>query len=218
LHTIGVADVWALTLAGSAAGVTTVANSLRRGRLDALGVLVVVELALSVALAVGTHNPRLVLARTSLYLAAGGVFVLASCFARRPATYASSKPMATKGDPELTQAYTAAWDNSTEMRRIHTQLTAGIGIAFLIYAGIRLMIIFAASSVSQAVWAQEVPGVLLIVFCVVLIRRRVPALTRIVLAEKARLAAAHSPGGRALGQDSSAALPPDGPAVSPIQR
>jgi hypothetical protein len=216
--TLGVAGVWALTIAGSAAGLTTLGNSVRRRRLDALGALVVTELALSVALAAATHNPRLILARASLYLAAGGVFALATCLAGRPATYAASKPMATKGDPELTRAYAAAWDNSAEMRRIHTQLTAAIGTAVLIYAALRLVIIFEASSVSQAVWAAELPAIVLIVFCVVVIRLRVPALTRIVLAEKARFAAASAPGGRGLGKDSPVTCPPNGPAVSPTPR
>ena len=75
------------------------------------------------------------------------------------------------------------------MRRIHIQLTAGIGIGVLVYAALRLVVIYTASSVAQAVWTQEIPGILLIVYCIVLIRLRVPALRRIVAVEQARLAA-----------------------------
>jgi hypothetical protein len=184
LHGFGLDDVWALTIAGSAAGILTVVNTVRRRHLDILGALVVAELALSVVLAVVTDDARLVLARAAFYLAVGGVVTLGSALAGRPLTYAAAAPMATKGDPVRARAYAAAWDNSAELRRIHSQISAAIGAGMLVYAALRLIIIYTASSVSEAVWAQEVPGIILIVGSLLLIRLRVPALTRIVDAEQ----------------------------------
>ena len=39
--------------------------------------------------------------------------------------------LATKGDPERAVAYERAWHHSLELRRIHRQLTAGIGVALV---------------------------------------------------------------------------------------
>jgi hypothetical protein len=49
-------------------------------------------------------------------------------------------PMATKGDPLRAVAYERAWHHSPELRAIHRQLTAGIGLAMVAYAVIRVLI------------------------------------------------------------------------------
>jgi hypothetical protein len=187
LHAAGVSDVWALTVAGSAAGILTVVNTIRNRHVDLLGGLVFVELALSVVLAAVTSDARLILARAAFYLAIGGGVTLISAFAGRPLTYSAAEPMATKGDPERARAYAAVWDNSAAFRRIHTQISASIGGAMLAYAVLRLVIIYTARSVAEAVWAQEIPGLVLIVASLLLIRLRVPALSRLVDAEQAKI-------------------------------
>jgi hypothetical protein len=127
LHRAGLPDVWALTIAGSATGVNALVHTIRRGRLDVLGLLVVAEIAVSVVLVVVTADPRLILVRPAVYLAVAGLVNLVSCFAGRPLSYTASTPMATKGDPERAIAYERAWHHSPELRRIHRQLTAAIG-------------------------------------------------------------------------------------------
>jgi len=189
LHALGLSDVWALTVAGSAAGVMAIVNSIRLRHIDLLGVLVCAELALSVALAVVTDDPRLVLARAAFYLAVGGVVLLASGFAGRPITYTAAEPMATKGDPARARAYAVAWERSPAFRSIHVRLSVVIGLGMLAYAVLRIVIIYTASSIAEAVWVQEIPGLILIVGAVVLIRTQVPKLRKIVDAEQARLAA-----------------------------
>ena len=57
LHWAGLSDVWALTIAGSATGVNALVHTIRRGRLDVLGLLVVAEVAVSVVLVVGPPIP-----------------------------------------------------------------------------------------------------------------------------------------------------------------
>ena len=188
LHWAGLSDVWALTIAGSATALNALLTTVRRGRLDALGLLIVAEIAVSVALVASTGDPRLILARPAVYLAVAGVVNLVSCFAGRPLSYTAATPMATKGDPVRAVAYERAWHHSPELRAIHRQLTAGIGLAMLAYAVIRVLIIY-SFSIATAVVGQEIPGLLLIALVVVLIRRRVPRLRRIVDAEQAALAA-----------------------------
>jgi intracellular septation protein A len=188
LHWAGLSDVWALTIAGAATGVNALITTIRRGRLDALGLLVVAEIAVSVALAAITQDPRLILARPAVYLAVAGVVNLISCVAGQPLSYTAATPMATKGDPERAVAYERAWHHSPELRAIHRQLTAGIGLAMLVYAVLRVLIVYSFST-GTAVLGQEVPGLLLIALVVVLIRLRVPRLRRIVDAEQAALTA-----------------------------
>lgn len=187
LHAAKVPDVWALTIAGSAAGLLTVVNSIRRRKLDLLGALVLAELLVSIGVAIWTDDARLVLARSALYVGIGGGALLLSAIAGRPMTYGAAAPMAHKGDPRRARAYALAWDHSAQLRRTHTQLTATIGAAMLVFAVARVVIIYTASSVSQAVWAQEIPGIVLLVFVILIIRLRVPGLRRIVDAEESQL-------------------------------
>jgi ABC-type maltose transport system permease subunit len=189
LHSLGMSDVWALTVAVSATGVVAVVNSARSRKVDLFGILVSAELAASVALAAATRDPRLVLARTAVYLVIFGAVLAWSGASGRPMTYPSARPMATKGDPARGVAYTAAWENSAELRSIHSRLSVTIGVVMIAYAALRLAIIFTASSVAQAVWAQEIPGIVMLVAVLGLIRLNVPKLRRIVDAEQARLAA-----------------------------
>jgi hypothetical protein len=188
LHWAGLPDVWALTIAGSATAVNALVNTIRRGRLDALGLLIAAEVGVSVILVAITEDPRLILARPAVYLAVAGVVSLVSCFAGRPLSYTWATPMATKGDPERAVAYEHAWQHSPELRSIHRQLTAWIGVAMLAYAAIRVLIIYSFST-GTAVLGQDIPAILLIALVVVLIRRRVPRLRRIVDTEQAALTA-----------------------------
>lgn len=57
LSACGLDDFWALTIAGVATAVNAVVGTLRRRRLDALGMLVVLEIALSIALFFVTGIP-----------------------------------------------------------------------------------------------------------------------------------------------------------------
>ena len=188
LHALGMSDVWALTVAGSATAVVAVVNTARARKIDLFGILVAAELAASIALAVGTHNPRLVLARSAVYLVIFGAVLVWSGACGRPMTYPSSRPMATKGDPVRGRAFTAAWQNSAEFRGIHVRLSTTIGLIMVAYAVLRLAIIFTASSVAHAVWAAEIPGIVMLVAVIGLIRLNVPKLRRIVDAEQAQLA------------------------------
>src|SRR4029453_2210074 len=79
LHWAGLPDIWALTIAGSATALNAAVTTIRRRRLDALGLLIVAEIAVSVALTVITNDPRLILARPAAYLAVAGVVNLISC-------------------------------------------------------------------------------------------------------------------------------------------
>jgi hypothetical protein len=192
LHAAGVSDFWALTVAGSVTALNAVLNTVRRRRLDALGLLVIAELGLTLVLMVATHDPRLVLVRPAFYLALAALWALATCFVGKPVTYVGATPMATKGDPERMRAYERVWDHSPRFQRVHRQLTAIVAVALLCYAILRVAIVYTLT-VPQAVVSQEVLGVVLLGGLIVVIRSRVPQLRRIVDDEQAKSATDVSP-------------------------
>jgi hypothetical protein len=140
-------------------------------------------LAASVVLAVWTHDARLILARSAVYVGVAGFVFLGSALAGRPVTYGAAKPMATKGNPVRAKAYAAAWDNSPQLRRIHTGLSSYLGVLVLAFAVARVVIIY-TTSVAEGVWAQEVPGIAMLVLVFIGIRTQVPRLQKIVDAEQ----------------------------------
>ncbi|MDT0459282.1 VC0807 family protein [Streptomyces sp. DSM 41527] len=190
LHQLGVADVPALIAACAATAGYTVPRMIRRRRVDALGLLVIAELAATAGLLAVSGDARLALLRPTVYLTVAAAVFLLSCWRGRPLTYTGATPMATKGDPERTAAYERSWHNSPQMRDTHRRLTAASAAAMLGYAILNAVIVY-SFPVSQADGLQKVPGIALILAIMVMLRSRVPRLSRIVDAEQQRSAGAH---------------------------
>ncbi|WP_438484854.1 VC0807 family protein [Streptomyces sp. S186] len=190
LHWSGVADVPALITACAATAGYTVPRMIHGRRVDALGLLVIAELAATVALLSVSGDARLVLLRPTVYLTVAAAVFLLSSWRGRPLTYTGATPMATKGDPERAAAYERSWHNSPQMRSTHRRLTATIAAAMLGYAILNAVIVY-SFPVSQADGLQKVPGIALILAVMVMLRSRVPRLSRIVDAEQQRSTDAH---------------------------
>ena len=171
LTSAGLSSFWSLTIGGALTGVTSVVNTIRRRKLDGLGLLVIAEIALGLVLIATTRDPRLVLARSSLYLALAGIWVLASAVLRRPVTINTSKAFAARSDG---QQGIAAVDwlaaNSAPFLRIHRWLSALWGGMFLLYAVVRVVIIY-STSLSRAVSISEIPGIVAIGICLIASRQ-----------------------------------------------
>lgn len=171
LTAAGVSPFWSLTIGGALTGVVSVVNTIRRGRLDGLGLLVIAEIALGLVLITTTRDPRLVLARSSLYVALAGIWVLASAVIGRPVTISSSKAFAARREG---QDGIAAVDwlaaNSASFLHIHRRLSALWGGMFLLYAVVRVVIIY-STSVSRAVSISEIPGIIAIGVCLIASRQ-----------------------------------------------
>jgi hypothetical protein len=171
LTAAGVSSFWSLTIGGALTGIVSVVNTIRRGKIDALGLLVIAEIALGLVLVATTRDPRLVLARSSLYLALAGIWVLASAIIRRPVTVATSKAFAARSDGARGIA-AVEWltANSEPFLRIHRRLSALWGVMFLVYAVVRVTVIY-STSVSRAVAISEIPGIIAIGICLIASRR-----------------------------------------------
>jgi hypothetical protein len=158
LTALGLTDLWALTVSGVLAAAYTVAATIRRGRLDGVATLVVIEIALSIALLIVTQDPRIVLLKPSFYTAVAGLYLLWSSLTRRPLTLETARPFATKGDPALERACDRAWDRSTAFRREHRRLTAIWGV-LLVAASLGRAVLVVSVDVSTGVWAGALPGI-----------------------------------------------------------
>ncbi len=180
LKAVGVGDFWALAAGGLLTAVNAAINTARQRKLDSLGLLVLLELALGLLLTFATRDPRLLLARPSLYIALAGLWVMVKAFSSRPVTVDASKPMAYKGDPRRLIAYEWCAANSEVFQQTHRRLSTLWGLVFIAYALVRLVIIYSVDSIPESIWLNEVPGVIGIVICLLASKQAGERLEKVV--------------------------------------
>ncbi|HEY4452808.1 MAG TPA: VC0807 family protein [Pseudonocardiaceae bacterium] len=182
LHALGMSDFWALTIAGAGTGVAAIVNTVRKRRLDSIGLLIVLEVALSVALLFLTRDPRILLLKPAFYTAVGGVFVLLTCVAGRPLVYETGKPFATKGDPVRLAAYEESWRESPRFRQVLTGVTVGWGIGFLLVsvATVAIVLHFPPDQVSGSFALSQLPSIAVFIALIAFTRLRVRSIRPIV--------------------------------------
>jgi hypothetical protein len=192
LDQLGVPPVWALTTAGLATGATTAVATVRRRRLDGVGMLVLVEIATSVALLFLTDDPRLILLKPSLYTLVAAGYLFVTCVVGKPMAYQAATPIATGGDPLRAAAYREAWEVSAPFRRRERVVTAVFGAALLGEAVLRGVVVYAlpVDDVAAALTVSQLPGIVLLVGALLVARSQVPALSRIVDGIQQRMATA----------------------------
>lgn len=163
-------DVRLSMVAGAVlSGVIVVGDLLRprdgaRPRIDAFAFLVLVEVVAGVVLTSITGDARFVLARMSLYLAIGGVIVLATTWTERPLMRTALKPVAAQGDAARGDAFDRCWEHSAQFRLLYRLMTAGLGLVFLADAVLRLVIIYSqpATAVVESSLTSQLPLVILL--------------------------------------------------------
>ncbi len=166
-HTLGAAGIWAMTAAGLVAGLSTAVNSFRRRRVDGVGVLVILEIVASVAVMLLVRDPRLLLARPSIYTGIAAVYLGASAFAGRPLTYAGSRVMVARRGPERLAAFERAWDQSAEFRITHRVVTLALALCLAVDSTLRVIIVYRFPP-ERAAWLSNVPHLSAIALMVVL--------------------------------------------------
>jgi hypothetical protein len=179
LSRCGVSDFWALTVSGGVTALWALSNTLRRGRLDGVGTLVVAEIALSVVLLVATRDPRIVLLKPSFATALAGIYLLYTNVVGRPLVYETAKPFATQGDPLRAQAYENAWERNAGFRQEQRLINCVWGVVWLAESVARAVVVL-NSSVAEGVWTSQIPGIAALVLGMVFTRLRVPRLRRYV--------------------------------------
>jgi hypothetical protein len=151
---------WALVVGGAITAAVSLVNTLRRGRLDNLGVLILLEIALGLVLDLTVRDARLTLARGSLFIALAGVWNLVNVFTNRPLTTDITKAFAAKkGGTEGVLAFEWLAANSPEFLRIQRWLSTVWSLAFIFYAIIRVIVIY-HTTIAEALWLNEIPGII----------------------------------------------------------
>ncbi|GAA2560954.1 hypothetical protein GCM10010435_35670 [Winogradskya consettensis] len=182
LKKLGSSDFWALTLAGVGTGVYALVNTIRRRKLDFIGILVLLEIVLSVGLLFITDDPRLVAIKPAFYTTLTGLYFLFTCVAGKPIIYTAVTPIATDGDPVRTKAYAQAWDESRPFRVRERLMTAVFGAGLLIEAVLRIVIVYhwSPAKLDESFVVSQLPGIIVIVAVLAFFRSQVPAISKIV--------------------------------------
>lgn len=80
LNRLGVPPIWSLLLGSAIVLLSMTVNTVRQRRVDRVGILVLVEIAVSIVLLFVWRDPRFLLAKPSLYTAIAGVYLIATSF------------------------------------------------------------------------------------------------------------------------------------------
>ncbi|GAB2804576.1 hypothetical protein GCM10027176_06860 [Actinoallomurus bryophytorum] len=167
----GIGDIASMVAGAIVSGAIVVGDLLRTRphgkagrRIDGFAMLVLIEVTASVVLTSISGDARFVLARTSIYVAIGGVVVLATTWSDRPWMRIALKPVASKGDPVRAEAFDRAWRKSRRFRMLYRAMTAGLGVVFLADAVLRVVVVYSypAGAVVQSSLTSQLPLIVLI--------------------------------------------------------
>ena len=165
-YATGVDVRFSMVVGAVLAGVIVLGDLVRNGsqKLDAFAFMVLAEVVAGVVLTSISGDPRFVLARMSIYLAIGGVVVLATTWTERPFMRTTLKPVAAHGDPTRAEAFDRCWERSPQFRVLYRLMTAGLGLVFLVDAVLRIAIIYSrpADAVVESSLTSQLPLIVLI--------------------------------------------------------
>jgi hypothetical protein len=144
LRSAGMTAVTALLLSGVFPALGVAIGAIRHRRLDVVGALVLAGIAAGTILGLVSHSARLLLAEGSAPTAIFGVACLGSLWARHPLMFSFAReftgPDTTKG-----REMTRLWQYEG-YRRIFRVITAVWGVAFLLEAALRVVIVYHTSA------------------------------------------------------------------------
>lgn len=183
LRAVGFSAVWSFALPAIGVAAFAAVQTVRSRTIDTIGVLVFIELAVSLSLTSVTDDPRFSAVRPAIYLLFTGAYFLVTCVVGRPIMYLMATPMATNGgDPVRSAAYASAWEYSPRFRRIERLMTAGVGLVLFVDSAIRIVIVFSfpADQVGRSFLLSNVASIVMIVLVIAIMIAGVRAASPIV--------------------------------------
>jgi hypothetical protein len=144
LRAFGVGVFWALMAPAIAVAVVALVVTVRRRRVDLIGLLVLCELAATITVSLVTDSPRVAALRAAAYVLVAGVFCLATLGYRTPLAHASAMSLATFGDPKRERAFERAWREIPEYRRRQRLLTAALGLIMVATGAVKAYLLLSA--------------------------------------------------------------------------
>jgi hypothetical protein len=151
LRAFGVDVFWALTAPAVAVGAVAIVFTIRRGRLDMIGLLVLCELAVTITLSVVTQSPLVAALREPAYFLIAGVFCLITLLHRQPFSHAATATLASFGDPTRQRAFADAWATVPRYRYWQRMITVCYGVIMVASALIRGWLLDTAADLAHAI-------------------------------------------------------------------
>lgn len=140
LRSAGLTAVTALLLSGIFPAIGVTIAAVRHRRLDVFGAVVLAGIIVGTVLGLVSHSTRLLLVEGSVPTAVFGVACLGSLRARRPLMYSFALEFTGPGTAKG-QEMTRLW-RYDGYRRIFRIITAVWGVAFLLEAALRVVIVY----------------------------------------------------------------------------
>jgi hypothetical protein len=195
LRALGANQFWALTLAGVGTGLSALVNTVRRRKLDWIGILVLLEVALSAVLLFTTDDPRVVAIKPAFYTVLAGFYFLATCVVGKPVVYLAAAPVATGGDPVRADAYRRAWDESATFRSRERLMTVAFAVALLAESVLRVWIVYhwSPAKLDESFALSQLPALVLLAAVLAVVRLQVPTISKIVDGIQERLTVKKEP-------------------------
>jgi hypothetical protein len=164
LRSAGFAAVSALILSGVLPAVKVIAGIVKRRRVDAVGVLVLAGIAVGAVLGLVSHNPKLVLDEGSVGTGVFGLLCLGSLARPEPLMYRLAMEFIGR-DSAQGREFTGLWQYR-EFRHIFQVMTAVWGVAYLIEAAARVVIVANTSTGTALAVSKVMPWVVTAVLVV----------------------------------------------------
>jgi hypothetical protein len=157
LRNAGQSEVTALVLSGILPALGVLIKLIQRHRVDAVGVLVLIGIAVGTILGLTTHNPKLVLMEGSVPTAVFGLVCLGSLWTSRPLMYRFSLEFMGEDSPRGRE-FTSLWQHA-EFRRIFILFTVVWGVAYILEAAARVVIVELTSATTALTVSKIMPYV-----------------------------------------------------------
>ena len=132
-------------------------------RLDVVGAVVLAGIIVGTVVGLASHNARLVLVEGSVPTAVFGMACLGSLWARRPLMFSLAREF-TGPDTTRGQEMTRLWQYEGD-RRVFRVITAVWGVAFLIEAALRVVIVYNTSAGTALAISKVTPFVFAAIMC-----------------------------------------------------
>jgi hypothetical protein len=157
LRNAGQSEVTALILSGIFPALGVAIKLIQRHRVDAVGVLVLIGIAVGTILGLLTHNPKLVLIEGSVPTAVFGLVCLGSLWTSRPLMYRFSLEFMGEDSPRGRE-FSSLWQHA-EFRRIFILFTVVWGVAYILEAAARVAIVELTSATTALTVSKIMPYV-----------------------------------------------------------
>lgn len=137
----GVGEVPALVCSGAVPALSLLLTYLRERRLDEIGMIVLILLAVSVVAALLFSDPRALLVKDSAVTGLMGLVFLGSLLAPRPLTFYFGRKFATGGNPDRIAWWNGLW-RFEGFRHTQRVLAVAWGVTLLAEAVLRVVLAF----------------------------------------------------------------------------